>query len=70
MAPYGENVDVIQKSDPLNRCQAFWCILKVLLKRNFRPLFSAKFTLHYCDGEKIQSSERSIDRWIDRVNIE
>ncbi len=31
-------------------------------------LFSAKFTLHYCDGEKIQSSERSIDRWIDRVN--
>ena len=25
-------------------------------------LFSAKFTFHYCDGQKFQSSERSINR--------
>ena len=28
-----------------------------------KVIFSAKFTLHYCDGEKVQSSEQSIDRY-------
>ena len=31
-------------------------------------VFIAKFTLHYCDEEKIQSREQSMDRWKDSAN--